>query len=103
MRQQRTLSLFRREQPPNVIPFPLVRRRHLIRNAARSMALRGRELGSSDPAGTGERMLAATLKRQREQLVKRGIDPKTSAAEIEALECAIRCEHARLVALGGAA
>ena len=85
---------------PKVVPFPLVRRRHLVRSAARSMAIRGHELGAIDPVATGEKILAATLKRQREQLYKRGIHPATVSAEIEALERAIRCEHARLIAHG---
>lgn len=44
----RAPNLFRWEPPPKVIPFPLVRRRRLILNAARSMAVRGYELRSSD-------------------------------------------------------
>jgi Family of unknown function (DUF6074) len=87
-------------EPPKVVPFPLIRRRKLIRNAAHSMAVRGDELGSRDPVATGEKMLAATLKRQREQLEKRGIDADTIRGEIEALERAIRCERARLIASG---
>ena len=85
-----------------VIPFPLVRRRKLVRNAAHSMATRGDELGAHDPdpAATGEKMLAATLKRQREQLEKRGICPETVRTEIDALERAIRYERARLIASG---
>ena len=83
-----------------VIPFPLVRRRTLIRNAAHSIAVRGDELGARDPVATGEKMLAATLKRQREQLEKRSICPETVQTEIEALERAIRCERARLITSG---
>ena len=45
-------------------------------------------------------MLAATLKRQREQLEKRGICPETVRTEIDALERAIRYERARLIASG---
>jgi Family of unknown function (DUF6074) len=92
--------LFEWTPPPKVIPFPLVRRRGLIRNAARSMAVRGHELGASDSVATGDKMLAATLKRQRTQLEKRGVHSETIAAEIEALERAIRCEHARLIVTG---
>ena len=62
----RDLRLFEWTPPPKVVPFPLVRRRSIIRNAARSMAKRGHELGANDPVATGEKMLAATLKRQRE-------------------------------------
>jgi hypothetical protein len=84
----------------HVIPFPLVRRRNLIRNAAHSMAVRGEQLGARNPAATGEKMLAATLKRQREQLEKRGVAEGLIAAELEALEVAIRCELARLMLQG---
>ena len=85
---------------PNVILFPLVRRRSLIRNTARSMATRGYELGAMNSAATGEKILTATLKRQRDQMQKRGIPLETIASEIEALELAIRCEHARFVVSG---
>ena len=73
-----------------VIPFPLVRRRPLIRNAARSMATRGYELGSADPDATGEKVLAATLRRQRDQLRKRGVEPTKIETEVAALERAPR-------------
>ena len=88
---------------PNVISFPLVWRRSLIRNTARSMATRGYELGAINPAATGEKIFYCHAKRQRNQMQKRGIAPETIASEIEALELAIRCEHARFIVSGVAA
>jgi hypothetical protein len=64
------------------------------------MAKRGYELGAINPAATGEKILTAALKRQCDQMQKRGIAPETMASEIEALELAIRCEHARFIVSG---
>ena len=83
---------------PNVISFPLVRRRSLVRTTARGIATRGFELGARNPSATGEKILTAALKRQGEQMQKRGIAPETISSEIEALELAIRCERARFIA-----
>lgn len=101
MMQERASNSFKWEPAPKVIPFPLVRRRNLIRNSARTMARGGQYLGSSNPGATREKVLAATLKRQTNQLLKRGIDPLTITLQIRALELAIRCEYARFVAVGG--
>ena len=89
--------------PSKVVPFPLVRRRELVFRAARAMLLRGHQLESTDPIATGEKMLAATLKRQREVMEKRGIHPEKIAMELEGLERAIRFECARLLAMGAVA
>jgi hypothetical protein len=86
--------------PTKIVPFPLVRRQSLIGRTARIMAMRGHELGARDPIATGEKVLAATVKRQRDRLEKRGINAATIDAELSGLECAIRCEHARLIAEG---
>ena len=78
------------------------------RGASREAALlrlqrRTPAVNSTDPTATGEKMLAATLKRQREVRDKRGVHPDTETIELEALERAIRCECARLLTTGAVA
>jgi Family of unknown function (DUF6074) len=101
MSSAKALPLFDRDpRPAKVVPFPLVKRRAMIFKAAREMLTRGFEMGARDPAATGEKILAATLQRQRSVMARRGIDPDTIYAELKALELAIRCECTRLKATG---
>src|SRR3546814_18885284 len=79
-----------------VLPFPLVRRRSLVERTAHSMAFRGFTLGSKDPVATGEKLLLASLKAQRELMQRRGVDPETIAREWQKFEPAVRCLAARL-------
>ncbi len=84
-------------QPINkVLPFPLVRRRDLVARTAHSVAFRRLELGSRDPAATGEKLLQAALKKQRETLMRRGVDPAAVERELRQLEAAVRVMAARL-------
>jgi hypothetical protein len=91
----------------NVVPFPLERCRDLILNTARGMLprghrrgarnpTRGQKRGARKPTASGERTLAATLKRQRETMEKRGIASNKIAIELAAFERVVRCEHARM-------
>lgn len=103
MKDDTGLPLFTWRMPSSVVPFPLVRRRAFIRKTAANMITRGLELGAKDPVATGEKLLTATLRRQREVMQRRGIDIEVIEAELKALECAVRVEHARLQASGAVA
>jgi len=81
---------------PNIIPFPLMRCRDLVRETARGMLPSGQVRGSRDRT-RAQRTLAAALEKQRETMEKRGIVPKRIATELAAFERAARCEHARLL------
>lgn len=91
--------------PPSnkVIPFPMTKRRDLIERTARSMAFRGKQLGSHDPAATGEKLLQAALKAQRATMEKRGIALETIERELQQFETAVRMRAALLPDEGGAA
>jgi hypothetical protein len=86
-----------------IIPFPLVRRRELIERTARNVAFRGYALGSRDPQATGEKLLAAAIKGQRETMERRGVDLETIERELQQFEAAVRVTAARLLAEGGGA
>ena len=67
-----------------VLPFPLVRRRNLIRRQARFYA--------DQAPQAAEKNLAHQLKVQGEALVRKGVAPDVADAEVRSLERAIRCE-----------
>lgn len=88
--------------PPSnkVLPFPLVKRRELVERTAHSMAFRGYQLGSHDPAATGEKLLRAAIKAQRATMEKRGIALETIERELQQLETAVRIRAAILLESG---
>jgi hypothetical protein len=82
------LPLFAWQPPkPQVLPFPLVRRRDLSRKQARYMAT----LKPSKAAEHLERQLAI----QQATLTRYGVAPDQVMREVEALETQIKCELAR--------
>lgn len=78
----------------SVIPFPLARRRRLIRRQAAFFA------GQSRRSAEGN--LAHQLEIQRRTLLAKGVAAEQVEPEVRALELAIRAEAARLI-LGGVA
>ncbi len=79
-----------------VLPFPAVRRRGFIRKQGSWLA--------DLPAREAEKHLAYQLRKQRETMIGKGIDPVEAERQVAALEAAIRCEITRnLVTFGGIA
>jgi Family of unknown function (DUF6074) len=80
-----------------VLPFPSTRRRGFVLRQARRMA----ELNQS----AAENLLRGLLDQQSATMLRKAIAPDLIAAELTALEAAIRTELWRLVLLtpGGAA
>jgi hypothetical protein len=76
-----------------IIPFPLGRRRALVRKQARLFA--------ATEHRAAERNLAHQLELQRQVMRRRGIDERSATAEVAALEGAIRAEVRRLVFTSG--
>lgn len=73
--------------PADILAFPLARRRALIRRQAAWFVEQG--------GRAAELNLSTQLQRQRDVLVRKGIDPLVIATEILELEAAIRAEVAR--------
>lgn len=67
-----------------VLPFPLTRRRDLIRRQARFYA--------DQAPRAAEKNLAHQLKVQGEALIRKGVEPATAQDEVRSLELAIRAE-----------
>ena len=78
-----------------VLPFPLTRRRDLIRRQARFYA--------DQAPRAAEKNLAHQLKVQGEALIRKGVEPEAVQAQVEALQGAIRAEVWRLVLTPGGA
>lgn len=78
-----------------VLPFPLSRRRDLIRRQAQWF--------SAQPARAAERNLQHQLGVQLEALRRKGVDDETANAEVVALEGAIRAEVWWVILSGGGA
>jgi hypothetical protein len=79
-----------------IVPFPLVRRRDLVRRTAERMAGAG-------SASTAEKLLAHALQVQADTMMRRGIAGPVINAQIRNLETAVRCELWRLMLLEGGA
>lgn len=75
--------------PPNVIPFPSVKRTGVIGRAA------ARAAQARDP----EKTIRATVDRTREAHRRKGIPDDVADADAAAFEIAIRCHMARLGAV----
>lgn len=79
----------------DVIPFPLARRRPLIRKQA--------DLFTRHAPRAAENVLCHALETQRAALLRKGCDDRAVDAEIQALEGAIRAEVWRIVLTPGGA
>jgi hypothetical protein len=77
-----------RDRPVTVVPFPLARRRDLIRRQAAWFVEQSHR--------AAERNLARQLDVQRETMRRRGVSARTAEAEIAELEAAIRARARRL-------
>ena len=78
-----------------VLPFPLVRRRDLIRRQARFYA--------DQAPRAAEKNLGHQLQVQADALLRKGVEPEAVQAQVEALQGAIRAEVWRLVLTPGGA
>ena len=79
-----------------IVPYPLSRRRDLVRRQAALVA-------RSSPRAA-DNILAHALDTQRQALLRKGCDPAVADAEVAALEGAIRAEVWRVIlSPGGAA
>lgn len=87
----------------NVVLFPLASRQKHVNRLARTVAFRGYELGSHDPAATGEKILAHSIRMQRQGMERRGIDPETIERELQQFEAAVRARALALRAESGPA
>lgn len=72
-----------------ILPFPLARRRDLVRKQAGLFA-------RSAPRAA-ENLLGLALDTQRKALLRKGCDPAAAEAQVQALEGAIRAEVWRIV------
>lgn len=76
-----------------VLPFPRVRDRGFVARHARLLTVVAPQ--------QAEKQLRHQMRVQAETMERRGIAPELIAQQVEALECAIRCEWHRAIARGG--